>query len=335
MKLDGARIGALAAAQDVFRLERHFRQCKALGAGGEEAELAADHKANDAFHVRLRDPTAADKTAVAQHRIAVADLKDFLEAVGDKNCRYAFALQGADNGEELVDLDPAQGTCRLVHDDELGLHGERAGDLDHLLLGNRKVAHACAGAAVEADALAELLCLRLELPIADEEARTRLTADEDVLRHRHVGGEGEFLVDGDDTGGLRFVRRGETYTPAVELNGTAVGRLGAGKDFEQGRLAGAVLAQESMDFRVTNLEVDVLEGAHAGEGLGYSPHAQKRRFRVWFCHDAISPAGLSPRPGTESGVYFTSPSRSAMSRLSFVTASGVSRKSSRRAWCRP
>ena len=118
-------------------------------------------------------------------------------------------FEAADDGEELLDLGPAQGACRLVHDDELGLHRERAGDLDHLLLGNRQVAHRVRWAAVEPDALAELPCLRLELPIADEEARARLAPDEDVLRHRHVGGEGEFLVDGDDAGCLRFMRRGE------------------------------------------------------------------------------------------------------------------------------
>jgi hypothetical protein len=327
MELDGARIGALAAAQDVLRLERHVRRCEALGAGGEEAELAPDHEPDDAVHARLRDPAAADETAIAQYRVAVADLEHFLEAVGDENRRYAMALEAADDGEELFHLGPAQGAGWLVHDDELRLHRQRAGDLDHLLLGNREVAHPRGGAAVEPDALAELPRLSLELPIADEEVPARLTADEDVLRHRHVGGEGEFLVDGDDTGALRLVRRGEAYTFAVELDGAAVGRLGAGKDLEQGRLAGAILAQKGMDFRKADLEVDVLECPHTGEGFRYSPHAQKRRFPDWCRHAAISPA---PRPetmgakfGTLHAALLASPSAMrSVGRVARVSATG-------------
>ena len=66
------------------------------------------------------------------------------------------ALQVADDAEELVDLGPAQRRGRLVHDDQPRLHRQRAGDLDHLLLGDRQVAdRASSGSTVEADAVGD------------------------------------------------------------------------------------------------------------------------------------------------------------------------------------
>ena len=48
-----------------------------------------------------------------------------------------------------------------------------------------------------------------ELSPADEQLRAGLAADEHVLGDRHVGREREFLIDRDDAGALRVVRRGE------------------------------------------------------------------------------------------------------------------------------
>ena len=93
MQLDGARHRCSCAGAGCPSPRAPLPPIAKLSrAGGEEAELAADHQADDAFDVRLRDPAAADKTAVAQHRVAVADLEDFLEPVGDEDRRYAFAL---------------------------------------------------------------------------------------------------------------------------------------------------------------------------------------------------------------------------------------------------
>ena len=222
------------------------------------------------------DLAAADMAAVAQHGVAVADLEDFLEAMRHEDRRDAFALQAADDGEEVLDLGAAERAGRLVHHDEARLHGERAGDLHHLLLGDRKIAHQRARAALEADALAQRFRLLFQLAVADEEARARLAADEHILRHRHVGGEGEFLVDGDDAGLLGLLRGGEAHGLAVEFDRPLIGRLGAREDLEERRLAGTVLAEEGVDFRLAHLEVDGLERPHAGKGLGNPPHAQKR-----------------------------------------------------------
>src|SRR3712207_7172359 len=50
--------------------------------------------------------------------------------------RDTARLQPLDHGEEGFDLGRAEGGGRLVHDDQLGLAREGAGDLDQLLLGH-------------------------------------------------------------------------------------------------------------------------------------------------------------------------------------------------------
>ena len=58
-------------------------------------DLAPDHHADDAVDVDLGDVAAADEPAVAQHRVAVADLEHFLEAVRDEDDAEPLRLQVA------------------------------------------------------------------------------------------------------------------------------------------------------------------------------------------------------------------------------------------------
>ena len=64
----------------------------------------------------------------------------------------SLAQRAHDRRTGGVDLGLGQRRGRLVHDDEARLDRERAGDLDHLLLGHRKVGDRRVGIDVEADA---------------------------------------------------------------------------------------------------------------------------------------------------------------------------------------
>ena len=59
----------------------------------QQAELAAHHQADDAVHRGVRHRAAADMAAVAQHRVAVADLEDLLQPVGHEDDGNALALE--------------------------------------------------------------------------------------------------------------------------------------------------------------------------------------------------------------------------------------------------
>ena len=52
---------------------------------------------------------------------------------------------------------------------------------------------------------------------------------------------------------------------AVEQHLARVGLVGAGEHLDQGGLAGAVLAEQAVHLPRVHVEVDAVEGAHAGE----------------------------------------------------------------------
>ncbi len=197
----------------------------------------------------------------------------------DEDDRQAFGLQRPHNAGEIGDLGFAQGRGRLVHDDEARLHRERAGDLDELLLGDGKIAHLCHRITLEPDALGDGLRLFSQPAPAHEQLRARFAANEHVLGDRHVGGEGEFLVDGDDSSALGVVRRHKGDRLAEQLDLARVRALRAGQNLEQRRLASAILAQERMDFRRPDFEMDVLEREHAGKALADARHLEDRAIR--------------------------------------------------------
>ena len=68
--------------------------------------------------------------------------------------------------------------------------------------------------------------------------------------------------------GSRIVRPDDR--PAVEQDLAGVGLVDARQDLDQGRLAGAVLAEQRMDLAATDVEVDVIERQRRGEALDES-----------------------------------------------------------------
>ncbi len=95
----------------------------------------------------------------------------------------------------------------------------------------------------------------------------RLAADPDVLGHRHVVHQVELLMDHGDAVLERVERRGQLDLLALQPEGAGVGRVDAGDDLHQRRLAGAVLAHQRVDVAALQAERHVVERQHAGEGL--------------------------------------------------------------------
>ena len=180
--------------------------------------------------------------AIAQDGVAIAEAKDLLEPVGHKNDRQALGFQSAHNADQVCDFGLAQSRGRLVHNDEPGLHRECTSDLDELLLGDGKIAHLCHRIALEPDTLGDGLRLFSQAPPAYEQPRAGFAPNEHVLSDRHVGGEGELLVDRDDASALGVVGRRKSDGLPEQLDFARIGALCAGQNLEQRRLAGPVLA---------------------------------------------------------------------------------------------
>ena len=247
------------------------------GDGGENAERAADHHADQAVDAGLSHRHRADELAVAQHRGAVADRHHFVEPVGDVDDADAVSFKGPHEVEQAGDLGRRERRRRLVHDDEAGVDRQRPGDLDHLLVGDREIAHQPARVHLQAEPVERALGLAHRRRPVDEAAAPRFAADHHVLGDAERRDEVEFLVDGDDALRLRLVRRRKRHRRAVEDDFAGVGALRARQDLQQGRFAGAVFAEQRMDLARPHLERDLVERDDAGEALGDPSHAEERR----------------------------------------------------------
>ena len=94
-----------------------------------------------------------------------------------------------------------------------------------------------------------------------------LAAEEDVAGHAHQRDEVDLLVDRGDPGLLGLERAGEGTGSPAEPQFALVGPVHAGQDLDEGRLAGAVLADERVHLTGAQGEGDVVEGEDAGERL--------------------------------------------------------------------
>ena len=81
-------------------------------------------------------------------------------------------------------------------------------------------------------------------------------------------------ADAEPAGGARI---GDAHRRAVEQDLPVVRRQDAVDHLDEGRLAGAVLAEEGVDFAGPDAEMDVVVGAHAGKRLADADELQSRR----------------------------------------------------------
>ena len=78
---------------------------------------------------------------------------------------------------------------------------------------------------------------------------------------------------------------------AAPADGAVVGLVGPGQHLDQGGLARAVLAEQTVHLAGLDVEVDAVEGPHAGERLGDAGHGEQR----WFGAMAVPLGGRAGR----------------------------------------
>ena len=185
--------------------------------------------------------------------------------------------EAPDELEEHVDLGVVERGGRLVHDEHLRVERQRLGDLDHLLAGDREPLDGLRRVEREAEPVEQLLRAPVQRAVVEEDARAALlAADEDVLRDREVGHQVELLVDDADALLLGVPRPVEHELVPVHAEHAGVGRVDAGEQLHERRLAGAVLADEREHLAEAQLEVHVVERLHAGESLAHALQFEER-----------------------------------------------------------
>ena len=93
----------------------------------------------------------------------------------------------------------------------------------------------------------------------------------------------QFLVNDHDAGLLRLPGIVELHFLPFESDGTGIFGINTGEYLHEGGLAGAVFPHQGMDLAGTDLKIDMIQRANAGEGLVDAFHRQDH-----FTHEASS-----------------------------------------------
>ena len=105
------------------------------------------------------------------------------------------------------------------------------------------------------------------LPVNQPEARALRLPQHDVLQHRHGGNQRQVLVDEIHAELGRPVRRRDCDRHAADADGAAVRLDQPCQDADEGRLAGAVGADQAVHFAFADVEGDAFQRLGAAERL--------------------------------------------------------------------
>src|SRR5262249_35339945 len=112
----------------------------------------------------------------------------------------------------------------------------------------------------------------------EKAARPRqLVTEKQVGRDVEPGDEVELLEDGGDAGRLGVAWAREPNRLAIHPDLAPIRGDHARDNVHQGRLAGAVLAEQPVDLAELEVEVDGAHGVHAAEPLVDAAHLEQRK----------------------------------------------------------
>ncbi len=254
---------------------------QAFGVAGIHRAGAKHHAYDGIGRVRLahlletlgRD--VADQAAQAQNRNAVTELVGLFQLVGDQDQRDAFLAQPTHHLAEVVYSLGRQHRGRLVQDQHFLSTPERPHDLDLLLLSQGQAANQRVRINLDTQESGKLTqpfqSRSLTQALPPRPAKHQILDDRQARHQKHM------LKDGADSEIEALAWRADDYRPAGNQDLALVGLLHAGKNADQSRLAGTVLAQQHMNLAGAELQRDALVGDHSRKPLGDVANGGDRR----------------------------------------------------------
>ena len=262
------RIEQPGAARDVRDREQR-RHLRAGGAPAREhrAGRAAGHQLDEPGDRGLGRAPASDVAPVPEHGNPVRQLQRLFQEMGDEDDPDALLADEAQPAEQLVTFVRGQRRGGLVEENDAGGMHQRPGDLDELAL---RLAEALDGdqridvGGEQGEVRPRLLHHRRPVEKAGPERRI---VDQDVLGDAQGRQQRELLVDDDDAGFERRLRRERGHDLAVEFQPALVRLEMAAHDLHERALPGAVLAEDGVDLAGQDFAGDVVERLRRAEAL--------------------------------------------------------------------
>ena len=152
----------------------------------------------------------------------------------------------------------------------MSLAGQRAADLDHLLLADGQIARGHVGIEMQPYVIVEdLLGVVVKLfQIEDVAVRAGEITEKYVFGDVELRRDGQLLINTGDAAAHGVAGGGKADGLAVDQYFAAVRRMRAGNDLDKRGFARAVLTAERVHFAGVDVKADVRQRDHAGEGLG-------------------------------------------------------------------
>src|SRR5581483_3599130 len=230
-----------------------------------------------------------DLLAVIQHSDHVGHAHNHFHVVLDEEDGEAqLAAQLVDELRQLARFNGVHAGRWFVQQEQLGLGGQGARDLQPALVAVRQIAGQLVGFSVQTDqvqqvesALGGALLLhgegrQLEDCLERVEAQPGMFADQNVLDGGHVVEQADVLEGAGDAAIDDLVGLEPDNALAGEDQLAAGRREQAGDDVEERGLAGPVRADQAEHLALFDLNGDAADGAQAAEDFGYLASLQER-----------------------------------------------------------
>src|SRR6266540_6443618 len=235
-----------------------------------------------------------DLLAVVEHEHRVAQAHDDLHVVLDEQDGLALIAQAAYGLEQVVQQCPVHAGRGLVEQDQRGITHEHPHELHELLLAVREVPRILTGQALELDEgqqLAGARFRRLARPAGDHEQ---------VLQRGQLGEHADDLERPANAAARDLIGLAPVDAHAVEQDAPRIAALHAGDAVEQGGLARAIRADETVDPAALEGERHAVDGVDAAEVLVKLDHLERRAGRqivlgrrYFSCRSPRTPRGMA------------------------------------------
>ena len=246
-------------------------------------DLAPDDALDDLGGRHLAQPLGEQPLSVAQDGDAVGNPVNLVHPVRDVDDRDSARFQSFDQLEQCLCLVFGEAGGWFVHDQHLGVLGQRLGDLGELPVRGAQAAQHRTRVDVDTHHLEDLGGSLAGFPVVDQSTTAqRLRGEVDVLRDGEGGDQAELLEDHADTGSPGTVDGGVGRGFAVYQNLALVGRVHPLKDLHQGRFPGAVAAGKGVYFTLGDFEADVAQNRGGVKGFVDAAHLDRQWGRAGF-----------------------------------------------------
>ena len=232
-----------------------------------EAHLAAHHQLGELLLVGVLGGDVGHHLPPAHDGDLIRDGQDLPQLVGDEDDGRALIPQLFQHLEQVIRLLRGQHPGGLVEDQDAGAAIERLEDLDPLLQAHRQILDFLVQRHLETIVPGQLAEQFLGRRQALAQVPAVFRAEDDVLQHGEVVHQHKVLVHHAHACGNRILGAMGFEGVAVDQHLASVGVVETVDDAHQGRLAGAIFADDAVNAAFTNLKVDLLVGVHFAEAL--------------------------------------------------------------------